>query len=133
AALIGWIYASISVADLMAQVPVESGMRFQLYDGGVSEARRLFATAKSGGSIAFASQRRQSLLGRDWVLIVEAWQRATSLRREAKIVFVSGVLATLLLVAVVMALNSTRRRALRIADEMTRVLRGSEARVRSIL
>ena len=127
--IIGWIYASISVADLMAQVPVESGIRFQLFDGG----QLLYATARPAGIVAFASHRRESLLGREWVLVAEAWQPGTKLRRESKIVFGAGLLVTLLLVAVVMALNSTRRRALRIADEKTSVLRGSEARVRSIL
>jgi PAS domain S-box-containing protein len=128
AAHVGWTYGLIRVADLIEQAPLDSAKRFQLSDGAV-----LYATSTAARPLPFRLQRRMPLLGRVWIASIEGSPDERLVRREAEMVFVAGVPITLLLVVMVVGLNSTRRRALAIAADMTRGLRDSELRIRSIV
>jgi len=133
AALIGWLYISVSASEFLHQLPIESGTRVSLYDGDVADAHLLYASPAPAGDAVFRSRRDLQLLGRTWTVVVDGTRQPGVERRETQIVSGAGAIVTLLLVAVVVGLNSTRRRALRIAAERTIVLRDSESRLRSIL
>ncbi|HEV2718810.1 MAG TPA: PAS domain S-box protein [Thermoanaerobaculia bacterium] len=129
AAHIGWVYELVFVTDLIDQLPLDTAMRFQLFDG----SNRLYATGTDARPLPFRSQRRMSLFGRGWIALIEGSPDERIVRRETQMVLVAGVPITLLLVVMVVVLNSTRRRALAIAGDMTRGLRDSELRIRSIV
>ena len=129
AAHIGWVYALVRAPDLMDQLPLNVGMRLTLSDG----TTRFYANNASPGALPFQSKRRIALPGRSWTSRIEGSPDARVVRREMEIALLAGVLVTLLFSAVVVALNTTRRRALRIAANITSVLRESESRLRSIV
>jgi|GEM_PF-668659 len=124
----GWTYELVRVADLIEQTPLDPAMRIELSDGAV-----LHAAGAARPRPPFRLQRRMPLFGRDWTASIEGSYDERLVRREAEMVFVAGVPITLLLVVMVVVLNSTRRRALAIAAGMTRGLRDSELRIRSIV
>jgi two-component system, sensor histidine kinase and response regulator len=128
AAHLGWTYGLVRVADLIEQAPLDAAMSFRLSDGAV-----LYATSTPPLPLPFRLQRRMPLLGRNWIASIEGSPDERLVRREAEMVLVAGVPITLLLVVMVVVLNSTRRRALAIAADMTRGLRDSELRIRSIV
>jgi PAS domain S-box-containing protein len=133
AAHVGWVYGLVRVADLIEQVPLGSAMRFQLHDEALPSSGPLYATSTDRQPLPFRLQRRMPLLGRTWIASLEGAPDERLLRRETQMVLVAGVPITLLLVVMVVVLNSTRRRALAIAADMTRGLRDSELRIRSIV
>jgi PAS domain S-box-containing protein len=129
AAHIGWVYALVRIPDLMDQLPLSTGMRVSLSDSGT----RLYQNDAAPGHLPFRSQRTIAVQGRTWTVVIEGSPDSRAVRREMEMALLAGVLVTLLFSAVVAVLNSTRRRALRIAAEMTSGLRDSESRVRSIV
>jgi PAS domain S-box-containing protein len=129
AAHVGWVYSLIRAPDLMDQLPLNAGMRLTLTDG----TTPFYANNASPGALPFQSKRRIALPGRSWTAVIDGSPDTRLVQREMEIALLAGVLVTLLFSGVVIALNTTRRRALRIAAEMTSGLRDSESRVRSIV
>ncbi|HJQ36513.1 MAG TPA: CHASE domain-containing protein, partial [Thermoanaerobaculia bacterium] len=129
AAHVGWVYALVRIPDLMDQLPLAAGMRFSLSDAGT----RLYQNDAGPGHLPFRSQRTIAVQGRTWTVVIEGSPDSRVVRREMEIALLAGVLVTLLFSAVVVMLTITRRRALRIAAELTSGLRDSESRVRSIV
>jgi len=134
AAHIGWTYVFVRVTDLIDGLPLSAGTRYELYDRSVSSASRLYASsATASAALPFRAQRRLALPGREWIAVTAGAPDERVVRREMQMTLLAGILVTMFFAAVVAVLNTTRRRALRLAAEMTSDLRDSESRMRSIV
>lgn len=135
AALVGLLYAPIVIAELLDSLPdvVAGNVNFQLFDapGGSPVDALVYDTdrvvslvARERGSSRasrFSSERTLSLPGRDLTLRVSstAQLEATSASSLPRVVFVSGVLASVLLALLLWQAASGRRRAETLAQRMT--------------
>src|SRR5712692_1645624 len=153
AAFIGTVGAGYNVRKLMAGVLDETtmiSMRFRLYDAGSVADNQpekitpnlLFDSAQNapgapqdnfavpGGGPMFDAILPLELARRNWELQFSAPKSAFIERTDARlpwIVLAGGLLSSALLFAVLYAFASSRERAVALAREITRELRGSEA------
>jgi signal transduction histidine kinase len=153
AAFIGTVGAGYNVRKLMAGVLDETtmtSMRYQLRDAGPVSERQpgeskptlLFDSAQTapgapqdgfvvpGEGPMFDAVLPLQLAGRNWELQFSAPKSAFIERTDARlpwIVLAGGLLSSALLFAVLYAFASSRERAVALAREITRELRGSEA------
>ncbi|HYM60668.1 MAG TPA: PAS domain S-box protein, partial [Thermoanaerobaculia bacterium] len=134
-AIAGWIYAPVRAIDLMSPLTVSSDLRFRIFDGIPASGAQLFEAGEwtDHDARAVGDVRRIALFGRTWSLEIGSPRTGAVIRRESQIVFFAGLLISGLMATVMIALGSTRRRAHMLADSMTRALRESESRVRSIV
>ncbi|MSQ50925.1 MAG: hypothetical protein EXR28_03450 [Betaproteobacteria bacterium] len=153
AAFIGTVGAGYNVRKLMAGVLDQTTMtvmRYRLYDVGVVGATRpadnsltlLFDSAQVefgvpkddftivGAGPVFETVLPIDLAGRNWELKFSAPKEAFVERADAIfpwLVLLGGLVSSALICAVLYSFSSSRERALALAQEITRELRGSEA------
>ena len=135
-ALFGWVDVAARVEDIMRNLPPEAtqGISFSVYDGAIVDEKRLLYST-SAAPIKFESVIPLELYGQPWAIAVRATPAilAEPDDRQPAVVLAVGLLVSLLSAGIVWSLLTMRRRALALADTMTRALKASEARVRSIV
>jgi PAS domain S-box-containing protein len=137
AALIGWIYLGVRVDDLVNRLPLTSrqGIAIDLSEGdGTVAENHLYRTEWQGPSSMEAS-RVLDVYGRKWTLRARSRPELFSRSRwyEPAWVLAGGLLLSSLITGVAWSLANTRRRALRIAAEMTEAYERSERFTRAIV
>jgi PAS domain S-box-containing protein len=157
AAYLGSLGAGFNLRNLMAgvlQPETMQYMRFRLYGPQVEgsdpnssgdnrmlfDSSRLSGTSPAEASVAgsdstFIHVEQMEVAGRPWEISFSAPKAAIIGRVDRwvpSIVFASGLLLSLLLFGILYSLSSSRSRAVKIADQMTKDLRETEERFRLI-
>ena len=141
AALIGWVFASFRVADLMSSLYGEGtpGLEVRVHDG-VELAPATLMYSNNGATQAarparFEAQEYIGFAGHTWTVAVRSSpdfeQRFSS--ESARIIGVAGNGLALLLALITWLLATGRERAHAAASAMTRELRASTERYQRIV
>jgi len=135
AALLGFVYARLRLEDLLASVHRnERDLGIELYDGDVeSDTTRLYGGTLTAGmhEPKFTRTHRIAVADRTWVLktySLPAFEKAAGDDRP-RIILVSGLGITALLLALLWSVLRTRTDALQLADKMTQALRENQERL----
>ena len=137
--LIGWVFASFHMDQLMASLYGEQrpGLRLALYDGvEPSEAALLYQSDDAKyGNIAAALVANEYIVagGHTWTLSMAALPAfgARLGHGASQVIAGAGIGLSVLLAMLAWLLTTERIRALRLAEHMTRELRESEAHFRT--
>ncbi|MCP5529980.1 MAG: PAS domain S-box protein [Opitutaceae bacterium] len=131
----GWVYASIRVDELLADMPLHAAAQLDIavYERGVANPETLLhdSAAHSPGAghePAFKVARSLNVLGRNWAIAYASTEEFESLG-ATWIVWAlggGGVAATLLASILTASLVDSRGRALKLAQRMTESLRAAE-------
>ena len=140
AALLGWVYASVHMDEMMASLYGESppGVALAIHDGvDLSQAMLLYRSAQMGEPrqpAVLAANEYLVVAGHTWTLSMRALDDFESRfgRDSAPLIAGAGAGLSLLLALLAWLLATGRARALRLAGEMTRELRESEQKFRAI-
>ena len=144
AALLGYVFAPLRMADLMRGIlrRDKPDVGLDIFDGrGLSPAARLYGTDShgrmdaGGEGFGLSSISTLDLNGHTWTLLIHSlipFEAAVD-RGKPLIILLSGSFIGLLLMAVIRSLSATRRRAVALAEEMTAALRESEHKYRSAI
>jgi len=147
--LVGWVRAPFSVAQTLASsTGLSAGLLdLEVYDGRSTERAQLLydqdgvphavPDAPAGDTEtdrAFWRRRTLRIGGRDWTVWVGATPAFDELRHglTPAVATAAGAVISSLLAFVVWAMGTARARAVSLAADMTRELRGSERRFRAI-
>ncbi len=135
AELLGFVYARLRLEDLLPSLHGnERDLGMELYDGEVeSDATRLYGGPQTAGvhEPKFTRTHRIAVADRAWMLktySLPAFEKAASDDRP-RIILVSGLGITALLLALLWSVLRTRTDALRLADKMTQALRENQERL----
>ena len=135
AALQGFVLAVFRIQDLMQGLlgKTPNDIRLEIFDGASPEARvRLYDTGAVGGvqsSDALQHNREIDVAGRTWMLHATALPAFnTNSTNRAPTVLGFGVVVSLLLFLLVLALRRSEIRAQSLAEQMTSDLRSAEDR-----
>jgi PAS domain S-box-containing protein len=135
--LIGWVYASFRMHDLMASLYGQQppGVAVAIYDGvEPGEAHLLFRSADAGGRqhhrAAIAAEEYLVVAGHTWVLSMHTMDdfEARFGRNAAPLIAGGGTVLSLLLALLAWSLATGRARAVALAASMTKELRESGQR-----
>ncbi|MDR5752965.1 MULTISPECIES: EAL domain-containing protein [unclassified Caballeronia] len=138
--LVGWVYASFRMADVIASLYGERppGLALAVYDGVEASARSLLyrssdAAAPHAGTPLFANEYLV-VAGHNWMLAMNAQDDfRTRFGRNAELtIAVAGTGLSLLLALLAWLTLTGRRRAMQLASMMTRELRENEEKFRAI-
>jgi diguanylate cyclase (GGDEF)-like protein/PAS domain S-box-containing protein len=138
--LVGWVYASFRMHDVIASLYGEQppGLTIAIYDGvEPSAAALLHRTPVAGGqhSPAVISANEYLVVGgHDWTLSMSAQDdfKARFGRNAELLIAGGGVGLSLLLTLLTWLMMTGRGRAMRLASEMTQELRENEEKFRAI-
>ncbi|MFM0592713.1 bifunctional diguanylate cyclase/phosphodiesterase [Paraburkholderia dilworthii] len=137
--LVGWVYASFRMHDVIASLYGEQppGLSIAIYDGvEPSSAALLHRTPGSAGHLPTDMSANEYLVvgGHDWTLTMSAQDdfKARFGRNAALQIAATGTGLSLLLALLTWLMMTGHGRALRLASSMTRELRESEAKFRAI-
>lgn len=138
--IVGWVYASFRMHDVMASLYGEQppGISLAIYDGvQPSEAALLHRTSDANNRNAPALISANEYLvvdGHDWMLSMSASDEFRSrLGRNAEVLIAgTGTGLSLLLALLTWLMMTGRERAMRLASAMTRELRENEEKFRAI-
>ncbi|MFZ2852873.1 MAG: EAL domain-containing protein, partial [Rhodocyclaceae bacterium] len=138
--LLGFITAGFRIEALMrgtlGDIPQDVALR--VYDSETPDKARLFHDSHSAYDFrqaGFQRQRTLSVGGRTWAIefaSLPAFEAEVRHRDQTGRLLGGGVLASLLLFAIVWSLAGTRARAVHLAEQMTHSLRNSKARMREL-
>ena len=134
--LIGWVFASFRMNDLMASLYGEQarGLTLAIHDGvSPSETSLLFRSGEPPGKTALSLLEAREYLvigGHSWTLTMQASKDFKTLfgRDAAPLIAGAGICLSLLLTLLAWLLGNGRERALALAATMTQELRESERR-----
>ncbi|MDR3410931.1 MAG: EAL domain-containing protein [Formivibrio sp.] len=138
--LIGWVYASFRINDVMASLYGEQapGLSLAIYDGVEPTASALLYRSfdESGRQQPAAITANEYLVvaGHTWTLSMSALKDYKSRfgRNAELLIAVTGVGLSLLLALLAWLMVTGRSRAMRLAETMTKELRESEEKFRAI-
>jgi diguanylate cyclase (GGDEF)-like protein/PAS domain S-box-containing protein len=138
--LVGWVFASIAMQDMMASLYGEQspGLLLQVHDGvEPSDAMLLYRSAAPvvpAEQYLYSAKEYMVFAGHTWTLSLAAGNDfETRFARDAATrIAVAGISLSLLLALLAWLLTNGRDRALRLAAEMTRDLRESEKNFQSL-
>ena len=135
AALLGWVYAPLLIEDLIHTVPglAELPISFDIHDGPMPRNEMLlYAPASTPAATfykpTFTATHRLDIGDRKWTLQYAtrpSFDAAKDRSQPATILF-GGITLSLLVFSVVVALSTTQRRAVDLANRMTHALVASE-------
>ena len=139
---IGWVYAPFRMNDLMQGILGEQVKKIdlQIYDAEVTTPEALMYN-KAGDLLQHQTDTAQYRFSRNLELIGHTWTvnikslptfEANINTEQVTMIRLTGVLTTLLLTLLIALLASGRLRALKLAELMTRDLRDSEERFKSL-
>ena len=139
-ALVGWVYAPFRTAEFIgrSRIPVGHALAFRVVDVTDEAAAPLLASDGwmdgTDGEARVLHSVTQQLYGRSWRYDFQPVGPLTSAgMRELQATLIAGVLASLLLFAVVMALAQTQSRAESLAHQLSDSYRRSEQRFRNAM
>ncbi|WP_118183577.1 EAL domain-containing protein [Paraburkholderia phosphatilytica] len=140
AALIGWVYASFHMHDVVASLYGEqpAGVSMAIYDGVEPTPAALMYRKRDANAahtpVLMSANEYLVVGGHDWLLSLEALDsfEARYDRKAEWLIFFTGTGLSLLLAVLAWSLGSGRSRAMRLASVMTRELRESEQKFRAI-
>ena len=142
-ALIGWVYAAFRCSDLMSNILGEhvEELTLQIFDSEESSENIIFSShpavpiSSSSNRMRLSSVIPINVAGRIWKMRLEAQPEFLTASESfiSPLVGVIGVLISVLLYAVLLLLSRQRERAIELAEQMTRGLKESERKTRSIL
>lgn len=138
--LIGWVYASFRMHDVIASLYGEEppGLSIAIYDGvEPSAASLLYRTSSVAGHhlpTDLSANEYLVVCGHDWTLSMTAQNdfKARFGRDAAPLIAIAGTGLSLLLALLTWLMLTGQRRAMRLASAMTKELRESEERFRAI-
>ena len=138
--LLGWVYASFRMHDVIASLYGEQppGLSLAIYDGvEPSDATLLHRSADFVGQpmpAAISANEYLVIAGHDWTLSMSAQHdfKARFARNDGLLIACAGTGLSLLLALLAWLLLTGRGRAMRLASKMTRELRESEEKFRAI-
>ena len=139
--LVGWVWATFHVGDLMSSLYGEGtpGLALRVHDGvKLGDDTLIFRTAPdlgSGPPARFEAHEYIALGGHTWTLSVRSLPdfEARFSRDSARVIVIAGAGLSLMLAALTYLLMTARARAHGSARAMTNELRGSEERYRRIV
>lgn len=137
--LYGFVYSPFRMKDLMSQImlPVKDVLEVQIYDGGeISTYNNMFnsnpdaVNGKTKTTAMFTSVENFQIRGQSWTIVISSGKGFETFVKSsaATYVLVSGTIISILLFVVAWSLTTSRQRAVRLADKMTKDLRVSEER-----
>ena len=138
--LIGWVYASFRMRDVIASLYGEQppGLTIAIYDGiEPSAATLVYKTADAGGHHLSTDMSANEYLvvdGHDWTLSMTTLDdfKGRFGRNAEALIAVTGTGLSLLLALLAWLMVTGRGRAMRLASEMTQELRENEEKFRAI-
>jgi diguanylate cyclase (GGDEF)-like protein/PAS domain S-box-containing protein len=138
--LVGWVYASFRMRDVIASLYGEqpTGLSLAIYDGvELSPAALLFRSSQAVGQRSpdtISANEYLVVAGHNWTLSMSARHdfRARFGRNAELLIAGSGTGLSLLLALLAWLMVTGRGRAMRLASTMTRELRESEEKFRAI-
>ena len=136
--LTGWVYASFHMNDLMATLYGEQppGLALAIYDGVEPSASTLLypsrVEAQAPRASAISANEYLVIAGHTWTMSLQAQEqfKARYGRNTEWLIGMTGIGLSLLLALLAGLMTSGRRRALRLASQMTTELRQSEEKLR---
>ena len=135
----GFVFGAIGAHDLVRHALPSVGLYLQyaLYDGAAAAEERLLFRSDEPGREGSRSGRQRAVAlvvgGRPWTLVAQPGPLLAFADRNAlRLVVLSGVLISLLLFALTLALAGTRQRADQLARRMTADLHAREREVERI-
>jgi len=138
-ALVGWVYAPFRTAEFIdrSMIPVGHHLAFRIVDVTDGEVPLLASDGwidDASGDTRVLHSVTQQLYGRSWRYDFQHVGPLTSAgMRELQATLIAGVVASLLLFAVVMALAQTQSRAETLAHRLSDSYRRSEQRFRNAM
>ncbi|MGA7813112.1 CHASE domain-containing protein, partial [Caballeronia sp.] len=138
--LVGWVYASFRMSDVIASLYGEQspGLALAIYDGVEPSAAALLYRFPDGGGQRLPSAIRANeylvVAGHDWTLSMTARKdfKARFGRNAEMLIAGTGTGLSFLLALLAWLTMTGRGRAMRLASSMTRELRESEEKFRAI-
>jgi len=131
--LIGWVYASFRMSDLMASLygQLPPGISFSIHDGIELSAQTLMYRHAPQAEVApgiLNANEYMVIAGRTWTLSMIASDEFAKHfgNNEAPLIMTSGVGLSLLLAVIAWLLSTSRTRAVKLATRMTNELQASE-------
>lgn len=126
--LVGWVIAPLWINNFMHALLDGAGasLNVEIVDlDQTGEDARIFSRLAASGAVPVASIRQKTLsvADRHWLLRFSAAPLRPGLDPATRWVVLSGVITSLLLFGVALALTTTRARALAVADRLMRELR----------
>ncbi len=141
--LTGFVYAAFRAEDLMKGIlnADDNDVKFEIFDSNQPEKDQLlFDSDKvchldSGAKSAFSSEVNMSIRGREWTLFFESCPAlfVASGNHQSSFVAFGGLTVDFLLFLVIAVIGHQKRRAVEIADEMTKDVRAREELISEIL
>jgi PAS domain S-box-containing protein len=137
--LIGWVYLGVRVDELIEQLPAAArhGLAVDLSEEAINaeEAAPVLYSSGWTGYAPLEADRSIEVYGQTWTLAARARPELfkRSRWREPAGVFAGGLLFSSLITGIAWSLANTRRRALRIAGEMTEAYESSARFTRAIV
>ncbi|MFC2991140.1 EAL domain-containing protein [Halomonas tibetensis] len=143
-ALIGWTYSPYRMYDLMEGILGDweqqdgQAVGLRIYDGDTTAEDRLLFSNKPAqafsGSSQFLEHRQTDFNGNRWLLAFDHLAPGQAVTAGAAwITFAGGLIMTALLGSLVFSLSTTRARALRMSEVLTRTVREREQELESLL
>jgi len=139
AQLRGFVFGAIGAHDLVRHALPSVGLYLQyaLYDGAAATEEHLLFRSEEPGHAGGRGGRQRTVAqvvgGRPWTVVLQPGPLLAFADRNAlRLVVLSGVLISLLLSALTLALASTRQRADQLAQRMTADLQAREREVERI-
>ena len=138
--LVGWVYASFRMNDVIASLYGEQspGLALAIYDGVEPSAAALLYRSPDGGGqpppASISANEYLVVAGHDWTLSMTARKdfKARFGRNAEMLIAGTGTGLSLLLALLAWLTMTGRSRAMRLASGMTRELRESEEKFRAI-
>ena len=140
AQLVGWVYASFRMHDVIASLYGEQppGLTLAVYDGvGASAAALLYRTSEPAGQhrpAVVSANEYLVVAGHDWTLSMSANDEFNARfgRNAEMLIATTGTGLGVLLALLTWLMMTGRGRAMRLASKMTKELRESEEKFRAI-
>jgi PAS domain S-box-containing protein len=140
ASIVGWVYESFHMDDLMVGIGGERAaeLELEIYDGeAVSEPAKMYDSHGMPGNIhtqppCFKTVRHIKIADHPWTLAIHSQPafEARMSKGKPKLIAIVGIALSLLLSLLAWLLATGRTRALALAEGMTRELKESEMRFR---
>jgi diguanylate cyclase (GGDEF)-like protein/PAS domain S-box-containing protein len=136
--LLGWVYASFRVHDMIASLyrQLPSGLSLMVHDGNdLSAAAALYRSSNADESPeGFSLEESMAVGGHEWTLSLVALNGFTDRfkHNSEALILVTGTGLSVLLALLVSMMVTGRSRAMQLASSMTKELRESEGKFRAI-
>jgi PAS domain S-box-containing protein len=139
-AIIGWVYSPYRMNDLIHGMLGTENIRqrfnidFRIYDDSVSSERLLFDSNKDIINAYKTSESKEIFFnGKKWIIQISGNQGFTGIRLKETLIFLAGMLITILFFLLYRSTVNTARNAQLLARELTKHLSDSEEKFRKVV